>query len=121
MWDAMAMTNGGVSMLFEMNLSTIEDRMKPNIQSLSRPTEKALIQSFITFTMNQISAYRRVDNFVLLVDEAIEMERNMKNNFVYRCDITSHVRSALLNDSIRVKAENGVKRLNVALVILPMS
>jgi hypothetical protein len=26
-----------------------------------------------------------------------------------------------LNDSIRVKAENGVKRLNVALVILPMS
>jgi hypothetical protein len=111
----LAIVSRMASMFFEKDLGEIQSRLRSQLHLLSRPID--LIESMVVFMINRLSNYRRVDYFILLIDEAVAMQTYIRKHFNYFDDITSTVRQALLNNEIWIKYDNEAKRLNVALVI----
>ena len=80
--------------------STASKMMKelPALRLTAAVTADDLIRSFVTYMANKVNAVRPVDTFILLVDEASWIEKDIVCCF--QKDVLSSIRSALLNSDV---------------------
>ena len=91
------------SVFYGIDFETTVAEMRKQMASfpLTRIDEaKYLIRSFVTYMADKVHKDRAIDTFVLLVDEALAMEKHILERYPDCTDITSCVRTALLNEDI---------------------
>jgi hypothetical protein len=95
---ALSLISRMASMFYGLELTKIVEMMNNGRLTFPGNDPKELIRFFVRHMLEGIAKYRRVDTFILLVDETLRMEDSIVNRFgVENSGITGVLRRALLD------------------------
>ena len=118
---ALSLISRMASMFYHRSLADTVRSME-SCMALFPPTDRFqgeyLIQSFVLYMTEQVSAHREVKTFILLIDEAKRMEKRIFDMYGGK-EITSVVQCALLDSQLRLPNQTGF--LDVGLAISSLS
>ena len=100
---ALSLVSRMASVFYGIEFEEMVVKMRKQMSSFPLTTEdqaKGLIRSFVTYMANRVHEKRKIDSFILLIDEAVAMEKYIRERFQNSGDVTSCVRSALLDKDI---------------------